>query len=197
MWGTIEKAVIMETMKRRTVWELWLSLFSKLIMMLKSQRYSEVWGSKVNNAKTTWICCCPQMRNDAKTVSEKFLLFLHIKGFSYLMSRISEAEHCHYAYWLEIVYFRFLVHQRPYVLLHSKYLVLFINNDLNELQQRWVDAPAGPLQIDLIKDMGAHLFLWYSIMKPKGSTNEREEKRGEDRLHIIKGRLQGNWWMSF
>lgn len=39
-----------------------------------------------------------------------------------------------------------------------------------------MDAPAGPLQIDLIKDMGAHLFLWYYEAQRE---QERQKKRGE------------------
>lgn len=44
------------------------------------------------------------------------------------MSSTSEAEH--YAHWLEvgIFYFRFQLHQTPYVLLCCESLVFYINN---------------------------------------------------------------------
>ncbi len=71
--------------------------------------------------------------DEERCQDRKWKILLHfwqIKGFSYLMSSMSEAEHCHYACWLEleIVYFRFRLHQRPYVLLYSKSLVFCINN---------------------------------------------------------------------
>lgn len=61
--------------------------------------------------------------------------------------------------------------------------------------ERWVDAPAGPLQIDLIKDMGAHSG--YGIIEPGENTSGRGERRREVKARVIKRRVQGNWWMSF
>ncbi len=65
-----------------------------------------------------------------------------------------------------------------------------------------MDAPAGPLQIDLIKDMGAHLFLWYykaqrehqqeRTQEKRREEKRREEKRREEKPHVIKSRVQGN-----
>lgn len=65
----------------------------------------------------------------------------------------------------------------------------------------WVSRRKGewmhllaPLQIDLIKDMAAHLLpavLWSLKGRPAG------EGKGEEKPHVIKRRVQGNWWMSF
>lgn len=40
-----------------------------------------------------------------------------------------------------------------------------------------MDAPAAPLQIDLIKDMGVHLFKWYYKAQRGHQWEKEREKR--------------------
>lgn len=59
-------------------------------------------------AKANMKHCCEQimMPRRGKQMGNASTTLLLTQKF-YLMSGVSEAEHCHYAHWLEIVHFRF------------------------------------------------------------------------------------------